>query len=145
MGECPVCRTSIRFHQQTCPVCETPVRRSDDHQTSFSRRLTALFPGPGHFFLGHIFKGSFAFFGSLLSIVLLFQGGGEVSSMVKRLSYWVLFWVPWVFFWLSNVKKIRRSFVSFSTVVKFFVVMLVLCNILGLIMNIYVISNFVRI
>jgi hypothetical protein len=146
MKECPVCRRTIGSRKSECPRCRTPIRSIIvSNQGNFSKRLTALVPGFGHLWLGHIYKGSVALFGSFLSLVVLGIGSQEFNRILSRLSYWILFWVPWVFLWLQNVKSIRRRFVNYEEISTFFLFFLIIANLFAFFMNVFIVSSYLSI
>lgn len=127
MNECPTCRSAIIGRPPACQQCGTPLARARWSRSSSARVLTVLCPGLGHLWLGYLYLGVFAFFGSILiSCFLLSQL--LMDALWRRVLAWLLAWIPWVSLWLIHLWDRRRRRVSASSVAGLIVVLLMLAN-----------------
>lgn len=128
MSECPVCRASVFGSPRFCGECGTPLGRPGLRKGLNVRRLTPLIPGLSHLWMGHLFTGCVALFGSFLSLIYLLVGPMDPPRLAWRLMYWGIFWVLWAGLWTMHVNKRRLAYPSTEQVVSYLFVMLLVAN-----------------
>lgn len=141
MNECPVCRSPLFGRPDQCDECGSPLSRSIYSSSFLARLMTLFFPGVGHLWLGRLITGVIVSFFSALSVIVLFQMMADEFQFLRRVAFWVLFWIPWVAGWYWQVKDLRRRFVEAEQVVTTLTILLILSNFTVLITTVLLISG----
>lgn len=133
MNECPVCRVSISSTARYCDECGTPLGRATALSRGvWARRLTPFFPGLSHLWMGHLITGTLALYGSLIALFYLFWGGPfAYPNVLFRILIWAVVWILWSGAWTVHINWVRPKKLSKPVVFSYFLIMLILANLLS--------------
>lgn len=133
MNECPVCRVTVSSSARYCDECGTPLGRATSTSGGvWARRLTPFFPGLSHLWMGHLFTGTLALYGSLIALFYLFWGGPfEYPELLFRILIWAGVWIVWSGAWTVHINWVRPRKCSGAVVFSYVLILLIIANLLS--------------